>query len=82
MNSILPNDPRSIDHKSGSTELPENFSRSVVLEKYWPEFFEIQKQERDKRLSSGWGIAKGLFEESLFWEWLIDNHKLEDNDAS
>ncbi len=50
---------------------PKSFSRAEILERYWGEFFEIQLREYEKRKNSGWGVAKGLFAESEFWEWLI-----------
>jgi hypothetical protein len=59
-------------------EQPKHFSRNEILERFWPEFYELQKTEYLKRKHSGWGVAKGQFTESAFWEWILEEHKLED----
>lgn len=75
----LPNHPAPMDIVP--SHLPQNPTRTQLLERRWFEFLKFQQRELFNHKKSGFGVPKVDLDEQAFWAWFLDN-KLESSDAS
>lgn len=75
--TAFPDNPTHVDIQS-SSHLPQDPTRSQLIERYWYAFLKFQQAEIKKRMGSGFGVPKMDYREQAFWEWLIDKGLLDD----